>query len=67
MRSHLFLLIGAVLLLSGCADRPEVSPSTYGTILETLPNLEAAEEPFPFPMDGDNDHQNCKFKDSDFM
>ena len=65
MRS-LFLLIGTVLLMSGC-DRPEVSPSTYGTILESLPALKAAEEPFPFPREGDNDHQNCKFNDRDFM
>jgi len=68
MRSLLVLLMGtALLLMSGCADRPEVSPSAYGTILEALPNLKAAEEPFPFPMEGDNDHQNCKFNELDFM
>ena len=67
MRSFLFLLISTVLLMTGCADRPEVSPSAYGTILEALPNLESAEEPFPFPREGDNDHQNCKFNEMDFM
>ena len=66
MRS-LFLLIGSVLLISGCADRPEVPASAYGTVLEALPVLEAAEAPFPFPMEGDNDHQNCEFKEEDFM
>ena len=67
VRNFLFLLIGTVLLMSGCADRPEVSPSAYGTILESLPDLKAAKEPFPFPMEGDKDHQNCKFNEIDFM
>ena len=53
--------------MSGCADRPGVSPNAYGTILEALPSLKAAEEPFPFPTEGDNDHQNCKFNEMDFM
>jgi len=66
MRSHLFLLFGIVLLL-GCADRPEVSPSAYGTILETLPVLKEAETPFSFPSEGDNDHQNCVFNEEDFL
>jgi hypothetical protein len=66
MRSF-FLLIATVLLMSGCANRPEVSPSAYGTILEALPELKAAEEPFPFPMEGDNNHQNCQFNEMDFM
>ena len=59
------VLIGFVLSLPGC-DRPEVLPSTYGTILGSLPDLKEAKEPFPFPMEGENDHQNCVFKDSDF-
>jgi len=63
----LFVLAGLVLFLSGCADRPELSPSAYGTVLKALPTLPAAEEPFPFPMEGDNDHQHCKFDDLDFM
>ena len=67
MRSLLFLVIGSVVLLAGCIDRPEVSPSAYGTILDALPTLKEAEEPFPFPMEGDNDHQNCVFNPSDFM
>jgi len=66
MRSLFVLLIGSVLFLSGCADRPEVSPAAYGTILEELPALKAAEEPFPFPMEGENDHQNCEFDDDEF-
>jgi len=66
MRSPLFLLLGFVLLV-GCADRPEVPTSAYGTILETLPVLEEAETPFPFPVEGDNDHQNCVFNDDDFF
>ena len=61
------LLIGSILFTSGCTDRPEVSPSAYGTILETLPIIKEAEEPFPFPMEEDNDHQNCEFDEFDFM
>jgi len=68
MRIFLSLLVGSVLYLSGCADRPELSPSAYGTILQELPNLEAANEPFPFPIGADgNDHQNCVFDDADFF
>ena len=67
MRSLLFLLVGAVLLMPGCADHPEILPNDYGTILEALPSLKEAEKPFPFPMEGDNDHQNCKFSEMDFM
>ena len=68
MRIFLALLAGSVLLISGCADRPELAPSAYGTILEALPELEKANEPFPFPMGEDgNDHQNCMFKEMDFM
>ena len=66
MRSLLFFLFGSVLLLSGC-DRPEVLPGDYGTILEALPVLKGTDAPFPFPMEGENDHQNCEFKESDFM
>jgi len=68
MRIFLFLLVGSVLFLSGCADRPELSPSAYGTILDALPELEEAKEPFPFPIGADgNDHQNCEFDEFDFM
>ena len=67
MRSHLFLLFGSVVLLLGCADHPEVSTSAYGTVLETLPDLKDAEAPFPFPAEGDNNHQNCVFNEEDFF
>ena len=67
MRSHLFLLLGSILFLLGCADRPEVPPSAYGTILESLPDLKEADAPFPFPVEGDNDHQNCVFNENDFF
>jgi len=67
MRNFLFVLIGFVLFLSGCVDRSELSPSAYGIVLEALPTLQAAEEPFPFPMEGDNDHQKCTFDELDFM
>jgi len=67
MKNLFFVLIGSVLFLSGCVDRPELSPNAYGTILDVLPTLQAAEEPFPFPMEGDNDHQNCEFDDLDFF
>ena len=64
MRSFLIVLVGSVLFLSGCADRPELSPSAYGTILDALPE---AEEPFIFPVEGEN-HLNCDFSDDlDFM
>ena len=66
MRSP-FFLIGLIVLILGCVDRPEVPLRTYGTILEALPVLEATESPFPFPMEGDNDHLNCVFKEEDFM
>ena len=68
MRSIFFLLAGSVLFISGCVDRPERSPSAYGTILEALPVLKEAEAPFPFPIGEDgNDHQNCEFDEMDFM
>jgi len=67
MRNPLFLLLGSVLFLSGCADRPEVLSSAYGTVRETLPDFEEAEAPFPFPAEGDNDHQNCVFNEEDFF
>jgi len=72
MRSFLFfsvnlVLVGSVLFTSGCTDRPELSPSAYGTILEALPPLKETKEPYPFPMEGDNDHQNCTFDEHDFM
>jgi len=41
-----FLL--ALASLCGC-DRPEVSPDSYGTIVEKLPDLEDAKAPYPFP------------------
>ena len=67
MRFFLALLVGTVLFMSGCTDRPELSPSTYGTILEALPELEEAKKPFPFPLEGGNDHQTCVFKEDDFF
>ena len=66
MRNTLFLLFASVLCLSGCTDRPELAPSAYGTILQKLPNLKEADEPFPFPIGADgNDHQNCEFDEMD--
>ena len=67
MRSLSIVLTGSVLFISGCIDRPEVHSTAYGTILQELPTLESAEEPFPFPIEGDNDHQNCVFNDEDFF
>ena len=68
MRSILFLLTGTALLTAGCADRPELSPSAYGIILEELPILEEAEVPFSFPIGEDgNDHKNCVFNEEEFM
>ena len=67
MRSLFFVGMGLVLFFAGCIDRPERSPSAYGTVLKVLPTLQAAEEPFPFPKEGDNDHQNCVFDESDFL
>ena len=66
MRSLFFLLAGCSLLWSGCVDRPEVPRSAYGTVLTALPDREEAKQPFPFPMEGDNDHQNCVFDESEF-
>ena len=74
MRSLFFLLAGSILLMLGCVDRPEVSRSAYGTILEALPDLQAAKEPFPFPLDTreelpsgtTRDHQGCVFNEEDF-
>ena len=62
----LLVLVSSILLLSGCADRSELAPGAYGTILETLPYIKEVKDPFPFPMGVDgNDHQNCEFKDED--
>ena len=62
-----FLSAGSILFMSGCIDRPELSPRTYGTILQELPTLEEAEAPFPFPRGEDgNDHQTCTFDEFDF-
>jgi len=67
MRVLFPMLAGSVLLLSGCIDRPEVPKSAYGTVLESLPDIEEAKLPFPFPIGNDgNDHQNCEFDDSEF-
>ncbi|MDR2438763.1 MAG: hypothetical protein LBE12_05255 [Planctomycetaceae bacterium] len=60
-------LIGLLFTLTGCADRPEVSPQTYGIILKELPKVAEAETPFQFPYAGENDHRNCEFKDEDFF
>ena len=65
MRSFLVLLVTSVLFLSGCSDRAELSSSTYGTILKELPELQEAEEPFVFPVDGD-DHTDCTFNEEDY-
>ena len=67
MQIFLLLLVGFVLFLSGCADRPELVPNAYGIILEALPEIEEADEPFLFPREDGNDHQNCVFKEEDFM
>ncbi|MCL2710161.1 MAG: hypothetical protein FWE95_04705 [Planctomycetaceae bacterium] len=68
MRILLALLACFALFLSGCTDRPELPPSAYGVIRDTLPELEKANEPFPFPIGKDgNDHQNCVFNEDDFM
>lgn len=61
------VLAGSVLMAAGCADRPELSPSAYGTVLEELPVLSEAEKPFPFPVQGGDDHKNCVFNEMDFM
>ncbi len=58
------ILLSAV--VSGCADRSEVNPSTYGKVVSHLPKLEDAEKPFVFPHAGDNDHRNCEFKPEDY-
>jgi len=67
-RIFLSLLVGSVLFVSGCADRPELSPSAYGTVLHDLPDLPEANEPFPFPIGADgNCHQHCVFDEMDFF
>ncbi len=53
--------------LSGCADRLEVKPAAYGTVVDQLPSLKEADEPFNFPFAGDVDHRNCVFRDEDFL
>jgi hypothetical protein len=67
MQRFLFLFTASVVFMMGCTDRPEVSPNVYGTILEELPAFKEAKEPFPFPQEGDNDHQHCEFNEMDFM
>jgi hypothetical protein len=68
MIRFLFTLLGLILfLVSGCTDRPESVPQSYGKILNELPTIKEAEEPFQFPYAGNNDHRNCEFKDEDFF
>ena len=56
-----FCLVACV----GCADRPELGTQAYGTVVNKLPFVRGAEEPFHFPYAGDNDHRNCEFKEED--
>lgn len=63
----MLLLIGLLFMLHGCADCPEVSPQTYGTILNDLPKMTEAEIPFVFPYAGENDHRHCEFHEEDFF
>ncbi|MDR1963258.1 MAG: hypothetical protein LBQ50_05725 [Planctomycetaceae bacterium] len=63
----LFTLFTLLFFLPGCADRPEVSPQNYGTIVSELPNIAEAEAPFPFPYAGEKDHRHCEFKEDDFF
>ena len=66
VRIFFCFLVGSVLFVSGCADRPELSRSDYGIILEALPKIDEADEPFVFPVGADgNDHRDCKFSDLD--
>jgi len=69
MRTIFFSIVFSFLFfLSGCIDRPEVSPDNYGVILETLPDLEAARLPFPFPVGADGkDHSDCVFPADGFF
>lgn len=45
-------------LCFGCGDSPEKSPAQLGRIVESLPNIQGAEEPYKFPeIEG---HADCK-------
>ncbi len=61
-----FILL-AVFFGGGCADRPAVDPSTYGTVVTQLPAIPEAESPFPFPFAAEGEHSNCVFNDADFF
>ncbi len=64
---RILFLLACCSPLTGCVDRPEVDPKTYGRVVDKLPNLAEVEKPFVFPHGGDNDHRNCVFKDEDFF
>lgn len=62
MRTVLILgMLGFVTTL-GCLESP-APPESLGTILTSLPSLEAAEEPYDYPH---GDHTHCKFSDDPF-
>lgn len=67
MRYFPFFAFSILVAAVGCADRPEVGPQAYGTVVNELPYIEEAEAPFHFPYAGDNDHRNCVFKEDDFF
>lgn len=67
MRFLPILFVLSAVALNGCADRPEVAPAAYGTVVDKLPFIQEAEDHFNFPHAGDNDHRNCEFKEEDFF
>ncbi|GHT41838.1 hypothetical protein FACS189443_4130 [Planctomycetales bacterium] len=60
-RYLIFLFFVGVACFTGCADRPELMPAQYGQIVNELPNIPEANEPFPFPRLDEVDHTKCKF------
>ncbi|MDR3182947.1 MAG: hypothetical protein LBT89_08540 [Planctomycetaceae bacterium] len=58
-----FTLCFAVLTLccAGCGDSPEVPAAAYGNVVQVLPVIPGAEEPFKFLYDDKTDHTKCKF------
>lgn len=60
-------LVITLLMQSGCANRPELSVDSYGTVVNELPHIAEAKAPFDFPYSGDTDHSKCEFNEEDFF
>lgn len=61
MKGLTILIVLSLATWCGCADRPERPAAKPDVIVNELPYLEKAAEPFPFPYAEGKDHRNCDF------